>query len=377
MDRIPFNRPHATGREFDHIRKAIDNGHLSGGGRFAQRCEAWLETRTGTRRALLTPSCSSALEFAALLAGIGPGDEVVMPSFTFVTTASAVVLRGGVPVFVDVRPDTLNLDESLLEDAVTPRTKAVFAVHYAGVGCEMHAVRETAASCGAMVVEDAAQGVMASFRGHALGSIGDLGCISFHETKNVICGEGGALLVNDEQLIERAEILHEKGTNRTKFMRGEVDRYTWVDLGSSFMPSEVAAAFLWAQLESADEITAQRLAIWRAYHDRFEALEEREAIRRPIVPDQCSHNAHMYYLLLPDRQRRDRVIARLADAGIEAVFHYVPLHSSPAGRRYGRAATPMDVTDSASDRLVRLPLWIGLTDTDIDRICRGVENAIA
>jgi dTDP-4-amino-4,6-dideoxygalactose transaminase len=381
MAKVPFNRPHTTGREFEYIQQAIDNGHLSGRGPFDTRCTDWLQERTGARQAFLTFSCTSALEMATILAGVVEGDEVVMPSFTFVSTANAIALRGAVPVFVDIREDTLNMDENLVEAALTDRTKVILPVHYAGVGCEMDAVSELARERGVVVIEDAAQGLMSSYRDDALGGLGELGCISFHETKNVHCGEGGALLVNDAELVERAEIVQEKGTNRTQFFRGQVDKYTWVDLGSSFLTSEVNAAFLWAQLERAREITARRLEIWERYHERFAELEQREVVRRPVVPDHCAHNAHMYYLLLGDRTERDHLIRRLGEQGIQAVFHYIPLHSSPAGRRLGRSAGPLPVTDSISDRLVRLPLWPDLPDDEVERIAdetaAAVEAAVA
>jgi dTDP-4-amino-4,6-dideoxygalactose transaminase len=374
---IPFNRPYATGREYDYIQEAIEALHLSGKGEFDGRCARWLEERTGAVRAFLTPSCTAALEMAAILLEIEPGDEVIMPSFTFVTTASAFALRGAVPVFVDVREDTLNLDEALVEDAVTARTKAIVPVHYAGVGCELDAILAVAEEHGLAVVEDAAQALMSDYRGRPLGGIGRLGCVSFHETKNVIAGEGGALLVNDEALVERAEIVQDKGTNRARFLRGDVDKYTWVDVGSSFITSEINAAFLWAQLEEADLITRRRLATWGAYHDRFVELEERELVRRPRIPAHCRHNAHAYYLLLSDRASRDRVIHELGAAGIQAVFHYVPLHSSPAGRRCGRAYGSLPITDDASARLIRLPLWIGMEEDDVDRVAAAVEAAVA
>ena len=372
---LPFNRPHVTGREFEYIEQAIENGHLAGNGPFTQRCEEWLSARTGAPRALLTTSGSTALELATLLLGIGPGDEVVMPSFTFVSTANAVALRGGTPVFVDIRPDTLDLDVSRVEEALSAHTRAIVPVHYAGVGCDMGALNELARRHDLAVVEDAAQGVMATRDGRALGTMGTLGCLSFHETKNLTAGEGGALLINQPDLIARAEVVHEKGTNRAAFFRGAVDRYTWIDLGSSFLLSEVSAAFLWAQLEQADEITARRLEIWGRYHQAFAELEAAERARRPIVPDGCRHNAHMYYLLLPDRARRDTLIERLAERGVMAVFHYVPLHSSPAGRRHGRAAGSLEHTDAASDRLVRLPLWVGMDDADVERVVAEVLAA--
>lgn len=373
---IPFNRPYATGRELDCIGQAISNGHLSGNGQFSERCASWLEERTGSTRALLTHSCTAALEMAALLAPIGAGDEVIMPSFTFVSTANAVVLRGGVPVFVDVRSDTLNIDESKVGDALTARTKAIFAVHYAGVACEMDALGEIAARQGVLLVEDAAQGILSTYQGRALGSLGHLAALSFHETKNVMCGEGGALLVNDERLVERAEIIHEKGTNRRKFFRGQVDKYSWVDVGSSYPLSEVNAAFLWAQLSEADAITARRLEIWSSYHEAFAGLEERGTLRRPRVPANCTHNAHMYYLLLESLEERQRVIRELTAQDVHAVFHYVPLHSAAAGLRYGRAHGDLAVTSELSDRLVRLPLWAGMTSLEVERVVSSVQQAM-
>ena len=364
---IPFNKPYATGDELGYIQEAIDNGHLSGNGPFGRRCTRWLEEQVGSRRAFLMSSGTAALEMAALLLDLGPGDEVIMPSFTFVTTASAVARQGATPVFVDIRPDTLNIDVGAVEAAITPRTRAVMPVHYAGVGCDMDALGELAGARGLTVVEDAAQGLLSTHSGRPLGSFGELSCVSFHETKNVTAGEGGALLVNVDELVERAEVVQQKGTDRSRFLRGEVDRYTWVDLGSSFLTSEINAAFLWAQLEKAQEITALRLATWNTYHSAFAALDDGVATG-PVVPDRCSHNAHMYYLLLSGRSARDRLIAGLADRGVQAVFHYVPLHSSPAGRRFGRAAGPLPVTDSVSDRLVRLPLWAGMSAEQVDRV---------
>lgn len=377
MAPIPFNRPHTTGAELDYIQEAIDNGHLSGRGPFDSRCTNWLEQRTGTPRALLTSSCTSALEMAALLAGVGEGDEVIMPSFTFVSTANAIALRGAIPVFVDIRADTLNIDERLVEDAITPQTKAVLAVHYAGVGCELDNLDALSREHGVALIEDAAQGALAAYRGRPLGTVGSLGCLSFHETKNVHCGEGGALLVNDPGLAERAEIVQEKGTDRTRFFRGEVDKYTWVDLGSSYLTSEVNAAFLWAQLEHAEEITRRRLEIWGRYHERFAELEDRGLARRPVVPAHTDHNGHMYYLLLEGRETRDGLIARLADSGVHAVFHYVPLHSAPAGRRLGRAAGPMQVTDATSDRLVRLPLWPDMTEAQVEQVVKSTVEVLS
>ncbi len=373
--RIPFNKPFLTGRELSYIAEAHANGHLSGDGMFTTRCNEWLEQQTGTRKALLTHSCSAALEMAAILADIQPGDEVIMPSFTFVSTANAFVLRGATPVFVDIRKDTLNMDESKVEAAISDKTKAIVPVHYAGVGCDMDAVMSIANRHGLLVIEDAAQGVLSSYNGKALGTIGDLGALSFHETKNIISGEGGALLVNKSELIDRAEIIREKGTNRNSFFRGEVDKYTWVDIGSSYLPSELAAAFLWAQMEQAEEITGRRLAMWDAYHTGFEKLELEGLVRRPVVPQRCIHNAHMYYLLLPTANARTQFIHSLDNDDIHSVFHYVPLHSSPMGIRHGRRADDLDVTCNISERLVRLPLWIGL-ETHQGYILDRVEAAI-
>jgi len=375
-DRIPFNRPHVVGEEFAYIQEAISQGKLSGNGVFADRCARWLERRTGASRAFMTPSCTAALEMSATLAGIEPGDEVIMPSFTFVSTANAFVGRGGVPVFVDVRPDTLSVSAAAVEAAVTPRTKAVVVVHYAGVGCEMDEIMAVARTHGLLVIEDAAHALLARYRGRELGGIAQLGTLSFHETKNIHCGEGGALLVNDPALVQRAEIVQEKGTNRARFFRGEVDKYTWVDTGSSHLTSEVATAFLWAQLERAEELTSGRLAIWEAYHEAFEPLEAEGLARRPVIPDEADHNGHMYHLLLPEAELQMPVIEALKRDGVHAVFHYVPLHSSPAGRRYGRANGELTVTDDVSARIVRLPLWYGLTDDEVERVIRGVVNAV-
>lgn len=359
---IPFNTPYLTGRELEYIRQAHANHHLSGDGPFTKRCQEWLERTVGCRRALLTHSCTAALEMAALLADIGPGDEVIMPSFTFVSTANAFVLRGGVPVFVDIRPDTLNIDEARIEAAITSRTRAIVVVHYAGVACEMEAIASLARRRGLMLIEDAAQALGAAYKGRPLGSFGELAALSFHETKNVISGEGGALLVNAKELAERADIIREKGTNRSKFFRGEVDKYTWVDIGSSFLPSDIIAAFLWAQLEQAQAIAAARQRLWRRYHEAFADLERAELVRRPCVPAEASANAHCYFLILPDGARRSHFMERLRRDGVNTVFHYVPLHSSPAGLKYGRASGSMAVTDAVSAGLVRLPLWIGLEE---------------
>lgn len=374
---IPFNRPHMTGKELEYITEANLGHKLAGDGPFTKRCHAWIEQRTDCHKALLTHSCTAALEMAALLLDIQPGDEVIMPSFTFVSTANAFVLRGGVPVFVDIREDTLNLDERLIEAAITTRTRAIVPVHYAGVSCEMDAIMGIASRHGLKVVEDAAQGVMSSYKGRALGSIGDFGAFSFHETKNVISGEGGALLVNDPALSLRAEIIREKGTDRTRFFRGEVDKYTWQEVGSSFLPGELIAAFLWAQLEEAQSITANRIASWERYHTALEPLEAQGILRRPVIPNTCQHNAHMYYVLLSPEVDRQTVLTVLKGADISSVFHYVPLHSSPAGLRYGRVHGSMKFTDTQSSRLVRLPLWVGIAPEQQDRVVEKLRQAIA
>jgi dTDP-4-amino-4,6-dideoxygalactose transaminase len=361
-----------TGKELWYISQAHHRGVLAGDGHFTKQCHIWLENQTGCHKALLTHSCTAALEMAALLADIGPGDEVIMPSYTFVSTGNAFVLRGGVPVFVDIRPDTLNLDENKIEAAITDKTRAIVPVHYAGVGCNMEAIMEIAHQYDLLVIEDAAQGMMAKRNGRALGSIGHLGTISFHETKNVISGEGGALLVNHERFAERAEIIREKGTNRSQFFRGQVDKYTWVEVGSSYLPGEVIAAFLLAQLESADDITQRRLSHWDQYHRGFAALEAQGALRRPVIPEECQHNAHMYNLLVENFEVRTALLAFLKERGVTAVFHYVPLHSSPAGRRYGRVPQgELPVTDSLSDRLLRLPLYVDLEEVPriVDLVC--------
>ncbi len=372
---MAFNRPFLTGRELEYIKRAHANGHLAGQGEFARRSSAWLQSRLGSMRALLTHSCTAALEMSAILADVGPGDEVILPSFTFVSTANAFVLRGATPVFVDIREDTLNLDERLLAEAITDRTKAIVPVHYAGVGCEMDEIMKIAGERGLLVIEDAAQAVLSTYRGRALGSIGGLAALSFHETKNVISGEGGALLVNDERFVARAEVILEKGTNRSQFFRGEVDKYTWVDIGSSYLPGEIIAAFLFAQFEHADQITARRRAIWSNYHDAFAEPEHEGRVRRPVVPPDREHNAHMYYLLMPDLAARTRMIERLSSMGIHSVFHYVPLHSSPQGLRSGRAVGRLPITESTSERLVRLPLWLGV-ESEQDRVIDGVLRAL-
>jgi dTDP-4-amino-4,6-dideoxygalactose transaminase len=368
LNEIPFNLPHATGNEVRCIQEAIEAHYLGGDGQFTDRCSRLLAERTGSARAFLTTSCTAALELAVALAGIRPGDEVIMPSFTFPTTAGAVARAGGTPVFVDIREDTLNLDERLVREALTPQTKALLPVHYAGVGCEMDELMNIASEHGLLIIEDAAQGLSSTYRDRHLGSIGQLGCLSFHETKNVTCGEGGSLLVNDPSLVERAEVLRDKGTNRAQFFRGEVDHYTWIDLGSAYLPSEVTAAFLWAQLEQAEAITKRRLELWRAYHERLAELESAQGLRRPSVPPECLHNGHIYYLVSQDRDQRDMLIDGLAERGIQAVFHYLPLHLSPAGRRYGRAHGQLPATERCADGLIRLPLWADMTEDDIERV---------
>jgi dTDP-4-amino-4,6-dideoxygalactose transaminase len=373
---IQFNRPHMTGKELEYIIEAKSRNMLAGDGPFTKRCHGWIEAQSGCAKALLTHSCTAALEMAALLLDIQPGDEVILPSYTFVSTANAFVLRGGIPVFVDIREDTLNLDERLVEAAITSRTRAIVAVHYAGVACEMDTLMEIAARHDLKVVEDAAQGVMASYKGRALGSIGALGAYSFHETKNVISGEGGALLVNDPTLAQRAEIIREKGTDRSRFFRGEVDKYTWQEVGSSFLPGELIAAFLWAQLEEATAITLQRMALWDRYHAALQRLESRGTLRRPVIPEGCQHNAHMYYVLLGEGIDRQAVLRNLKREEIHSVFHYVPLHSSPGGLRYGRTHGSMEVTDRQSERLIRLPLWIGLSQQQQDRVVDLLSSAV-
>jgi dTDP-4-amino-4,6-dideoxygalactose transaminase len=369
---VPFNRPSLKGRELEYISEALERRHLSGDGPFTKKCHAWLETHLGCPSVLLTHSCTGALEMSMLLDDLKPGDEVIMPSFTFVSTANAVALRGAVPVFVDIRPDTLNIDETLIEAAITPRTRALMIVHYAGVSAEMDTIMEVARRHSLLVCEDAAQGMMARYKGRSLGTIGDLGCLSFHETKNVVSGEGGALLINNERFKLRAEIIREKGTNRSQFFRGQVDKYTWVDIGSSFLPSEILAALLLAQLESAEQITSERVAIWNRYHSAFASLDGR--VIRPTVPADCQHNGHLYYLLASSLEERTRLLAFLKSRGIGSVFHYVPLHSAPAGLRFGRVHGSMALTDSLSERLFRLPLWSGLSSDDVDQVIAAVHE---
>ncbi|MBI4616302.1 MAG: dTDP-4-amino-4,6-dideoxygalactose transaminase [Planctomycetes bacterium] len=373
---IPFNRPYLSGKEFLYLRQAIESGNLAGDGTFTRRCQDWLRASAGSARALLTNSCTAALEMCALLLGISPGDEVLVPSYTFVSTANAFVLRGAVPVFVDVRDDTLNLDEEKIEAAITSRTRAIAVVHYAGVGCEMDRILEIAGRRGLAVVEDDAQGVNARYRGRPLGGLGHLAAVSFHETKNLISGEGGALLVNDPRHSARAEILWQKGTDRQAFLRGEVDKYSWIDVGSSFLASELTAAFLWAQMEASAEITAARLGIFEKYQQAFAGAEANGLLRRPIVPGHCTHNGHMFYVLARDAESRTRILARLRERRIQGTFHYVPLHSSPAGRRLGRSAGPLPVTESVAARIVRLPVWVGMTEPQVGRVVEAVLSAL-
>jgi len=376
-DPIPFNYPFVAGKELYYMAEAVFSGQIASNGAFTRRCQAELERRTGAEKVLLTHSCTAALELAALLCGVAPGHEVIMPSFTFVSTANAFVLRGATPVFVDIRPDTLNLDESLLEAAITPRTRAIVPVHYAGVACDMDAIMGIARAHGIPVIEDAAQGIEASYKGRALGTIGDLGCWSFHETKNLICGEGGALAVNDPALRERAQILWEKGTDRAAFERGEVDRYTWQDLGSSFAPSELIAGFLAAQLEEAEQITARRAATHRRYLEGLHDLEQAGKLQLPRVPADCGNNAHLFPLLLPTQEQRDALLSFLRGRGIGAVFHYIPLHDSPFARRAGYYTGPLPVTEDVSRRLARLPCYYELSPEQQQRVIDAVHAFFA
>ena len=370
---IPFNRPPIVGGEIENIRAALAGGKLSGDGDFTRRCSEWLERRLGSHRALLTHSCTAALEMAAILCDLTPGDEVIMPSFTFVSTANAVVLRRAVPVFVDIDPETLNIDPTAIEAAITPRTKAIFVVHYAGAPCDMDAIDAIAAAHRLIVVEDAAQALGSSYKGRPAGALGHLAAISFHETKNLVSGEGGALVINDPLFIERAEIIREKGTNRSQFHRGQVDKYTWLDIGSSYLPSEIVAAFLYAQLQKLDIVNADRLDTWNAYHAALAPLEAAGRLRRPIDRPGVDHNAHLYHVLLAPDVSREHFVATMDEAGISTPFHYVPLHSSPAGRRYGRTAGELPVTDRVADCLVRLPLYYGM-GADRDRVVEALTR---
>lgn len=371
---IPYNRPPAEGRELDYLKEVLAGRHFSGDGPFTKRCHQWFEENLKTEKALLTHSCTAAMELAALLLELQPGDEVIMPSFTFSSTANAIALRGAIPVFIDVRPDTMNLDEKKIEEAISTRTKAIFAVHYAGVACEMDTIAEIAQRRDLAVLEDAAQGLLAFYKGRALGTLGCLGALSFHETKNIVSGEGGALLINQSRFADRAEIIREKGTNRRQFLRGQVDKYTWVDIGSSYLPSEFNAAVLLAQLEQAPAMTRERLAIWTRYHEAFASLEAKGHVRRPIVPAECQHNGHIYYLLAGSLKERTELIAHLKNQGIGAPFHYVPLHSTPAGRKFGRTHGDLTQTETYSERLLRLPLWFGLSQADQMRVIEQVTE---
>ncbi|HVR65432.1 MAG TPA: dTDP-4-amino-4,6-dideoxygalactose transaminase [Verrucomicrobiae bacterium] len=372
---IPFNRPPLAGTELEFLKQVLEDRRLEGHGRFTREAQERLEAMTGCRKALLTHSCTSALEMSALLCQVGPGDEVILPSYTFVSTASAVALRGATPVFVDIRPDTLNLDATLIASAITAKTKAIFTVHYAGIASDPSAMQQVAAAHGLRLVEDAAQCLGASYRGRPLGSFGDLATLSFHATKNITSGEGGALLINNESLIERAEIIWEKGTNRKQFVRGQVDKYTWVDLGSSYLPSEITAALLLAQLGKIEDITRARLAIWHRYNDALADLEIAGLLRRPVVPEGCAHNGHIYYVLLPSAEKRDGALRALVSAGVKAQFHYIPLHLSPAGQTYGRAHGGLPVTCDLAARLLRLPLWYGMGE-EVDSVIATLRRAL-
>jgi dTDP-4-amino-4,6-dideoxygalactose transaminase len=369
---IPFNRPFIVGKELYYMAQAVQKGHLAGDGDFTKKCNAWMEEKFQAKKVLLTQSCTAALEMAAILADVGPGDEVIMPSYTFVSTANAFALRGAAIRFVDIRPDTLNMDETLIVAAITPRTKAIVPVHYAGVGCQMDVIMDLAAKHNLLVIEDAAQGVNSTFNGKYLGTIGHLGCYSFHETKNFICGEGGALVINDPRFIERAEIIREKGTNRSKFFRGQVDKYTWVDIGSSYLPSELIAAFLYAQLEQADEITTQRHAIHQRYAVGLQPLAQAGHLR--LQASDNEHNAHMFYIIVESEPVRARLLAHLKQNDITAVFHYVPLHTSPMGQQYGYKPGDLPVTEDLSERLLRLPCYYELSPQDQDRVIACIHE---
>lgn len=371
---INFNVPPYIGKEQNYIMDAINAHKICGDGQFTKKCNAWIEEKTGVNKALLTTACSTALDMAAILTEVGPGDEVILPSFTFVSTANAFVLRGASLVFVDIRPDTQNIDEKLIEDAITDRTKVIAPVHYAGVGCEMDTIMDIAKRHGVIVVEDAAQGVMSKYKGRALGSIGDYGCYSFHETKNYSMGEGGALLIRDEDKTDRAEIIREKGTDRSKFLRGAVDKYTWVDMGSSYLPSEMNAAYLYAQLEDADMINDDRLASWNAYYEQLSPLAEAGRIELPVIPEECEHNAHMFYIKTADIEERTALLSFLKESGIQAVFHYVPLHSAPAGSRFGRFHGEDKYTTSTFERLLRLPMYYGLGEENVEFISEKIRQ---
>ena len=371
---INFNIPPYVGKELKYIEEAIENQKICGDGAFTKRCSEWIEKQTGTSRALLTTSCTHALEMAALLTKIQPGDEVIMPSYTFVSTADAFVLRGAKVVFVDIRPDTLNIDENLIEDAISIRTKAIVPVHYAGVACEMDTICDIARRHNLYVIEDAAQGVMSMYKGKPLGTLGDYGCFSFHETKNYSMGEGGALLIKNEENILNAEIIREKGTNRSQFFRGQVDKYTWMEAGSSYLPSDLNAAYLWAQLECAKDIYENRMNSWRLYYEHLKEMEEKGALELPIIPEHCTHNAHMFYIKVKDLDERTKLIAYLKERGINTAFHYIPLHDAPAGKKYGEFHGEDRYTTRESERLLRLPMYYNLDPKDIDCVCEGIRT---
>lgn len=371
---IPFNKPYLIGKELEYIKQAIEKERLAGDGEFTKKCNKWIEDNIKCKKALLTHSCTAALEMAAILIDIKPGDEIIMPSYTFVTTANAFVLRGGVPVFVDIRPDTLNIDETKIEEAITDKTKAIVTVHYAGVPCEMDKIMEIANKFNLYVIEDAAQAIFSLYKDKKVGSIGHLATLSFHETKNIISGEGGALLINDEKFIERAEIIREKGTNRSKFFRGEVDKYTWVDIGSSYLPSELIAAFLFAQMEKAEQITNKRKLLWQKYNEELKKLSE---IRIPFIPDYIKHNAHMFYVITKSFEQRTELIKFLNSKNISSVFHYVPLHDSPAGKVFSRSSGNLEITNIISDTLLRLPLFYDLSEIEVNKIIKALKEFIS
>ena len=371
---INFNIPPYTGKEMEYMKQAVENKKICGDGPFTKKCNQWLEERFHVQKVLLTTSGTTALEMATILCDLHEGDEVILPSYTFSSTATSVVLTGAKLVFVDIRPDTMNIDETKIEDAITDKTKAIMVVHYAGVACEMDTIMDIAKRHNLKVIEDAAQGVMSTYKGRYLGTIGDFGCYSFHETKNYSMGEGGALVINNPEYNEKAEILREKGTNRAKFFRGQVDKYTWVDYGSSYLPSDLNAAYLWAQLEKADEINENRLQAWNRYNEAFQELAEAGKIELPTIPDGCVHNAHMYYVKLKDLEERTKFIAYMKEAGVQCTFHYIPLHSAPAGQKFGIFSGNDECTTSESDRLVRLPLYYQFSEEDRDKVITCIKN---
>lgn len=371
---INFNVPPCADKAMDYIKECVENQKICGDGAYTRRCNEWIEEKTGTAKCLLTTSCTHATEMAALLAEIIEGDEIIMPAYTFVSTADAFVLRGAVPVFVDIRPDTMNIDETLIEDAITDRTRAIVPVHYAGVACEMDTIMSIAGKHNLIVIEDAAQGIMSTYKGKALGTFGDFGCFSFHETKNYSMGEGGALLIRDERNIELAEVIREKGTNRSKYYRGQIDKYTWVNYGSSYLPSDMNAAYLYAQLEMADEMNDARIACWNRYYENLLPLAESGRLELPVVPKECVHNAHMFFIKAKDIEERTALIAYLKENGVLSVFHYIPLHTAPAGKRFGRFHGVDRYTTKESERLARLPMYYGLTLEQVDFICKMIRE---